>query len=129
MTSQNRSSQLDVRDCGLADFRGTLDLQHRLVEQRRAAEIGDTVIIVEHRPVITLGARQTANKLLVSRDDLAGKDIDVVEIRRGGGTTAHNPGQIVFYPIPLDNIIQRPNRPQTLLWSKNRFHTQANLPL
>jgi lipoic acid synthetase len=91
--------QLTIRDCGLEGFRETLELQHKLVEQRRQNEIGDTVLIVEHQPVITLGARQSANKLLIERGKLAAKGIDVVEIRRGGGATAHNPGQIVFYPI------------------------------
>jgi lipoic acid synthetase len=90
---------LRIRDCGLENFRETLELQHRLVEQRRQNEIGDTVLIVEHQPVITLGARQNANKLLIERDKLAAKGIDIVEIRRGGGATAHNPGQLVFYPI------------------------------
>jgi lipoic acid synthetase len=90
---------LQIRDCGLEDYRETLELQHRLVEQRRQNEIGDTVLIVEHQPVITLGARQSANKLLIDKEELAKRGIDVVEIRRGGGATAHNPGQIVFYPI------------------------------
>jgi len=90
---------LQIRDCGLEDYRKTLEMQHQLVEQRRENEIGDTVLIVEHQPVITLGARQSANKLLIEPTKLAEKGIDVVEIRRGGGTTAHNPGQIVFYPI------------------------------
>ncbi|MCJ7729173.1 MAG: lipoyl(octanoyl) transferase LipB [Sedimentisphaerales bacterium] len=90
---------LQVRDRGLEDYRKTLEMQHRLVEQRRNNEIGDTVLIVEHQPVITLGARQSANKLLIEPAKLAQKGIEVVEIRRGGGTTAHNPGQIVFYPI------------------------------
>ena len=100
-TAGQRASTLtpDIRDCGLADFHSILDLQHRLVEQRRQNEIGDTILIVEHQPVITLGARQSANKLLIERDKLAAKGIDIVEIRRGGGATAHNPGQIVFYPI------------------------------
>jgi lipoyl synthase len=89
----------DIRDCGLAYFHSVLDLQHRLVEQRRQNEIGDTILIVEHQPVITLGTRQSANKLLIGRDKLTAKGIDVVEIRRGGGATAHNTGQIVFYPI------------------------------
>jgi len=62
-------------------------------------KIPDTILIVEHYPVITLGARQSANKLLVGEEELAKNNIDVVETRRGGGTTAHNPGQIVFYPI------------------------------
>jgi len=39
------------------------------------------------------------NKLLISREKLAEKNIDVVQIRRGGGVTAHNPGQLVFYPV------------------------------
>jgi lipoic acid synthetase len=90
---------LQIHDCGLENFRETLEVQHRLVEQRRQNEIGDTVLIVEHQPVITLGARQNANKLLIERDKLITQGIDVVEIRRGGGATAHNPGQIVFYPI------------------------------
>ena len=74
-------------------------MQKQLQEERRAGRIGDTVLIVEHRPVITLGARKSANKLLVSPDELARRGVDVVEIRRGGGSTAHNPGQLVFYPI------------------------------
>jgi lipoic acid synthetase len=90
---------LQIRDCGLGDYREVLELQQRLVEQRRRGETGDTVLIVEHRPVITLGVRQNANTLLAERGKLAEKGIDVVEIRRGGGATAHNPGQIVIYPI------------------------------
>ena len=94
-----RCNSIQIRDCGLENFRETLEVQHKLVEQRRQNEIGDTVLIVEHQPVITLGARQNANKLLIERDKLITQGIDVVEIRRGGGATAHNPGQIVFYPI------------------------------
>jgi len=90
---------LHIIDCGLADYREVLTRQHELCEQRRRDEIPNTVLIVEHPPVITLGARRSANKLLVDRDELARRGIDVVEIRRGGGTTAHNPGQLVFYPI------------------------------
>jgi len=99
LESKIHCEPLRIRDCGLEGFRETLELQHRLVEQRRQNEIGDTVLIVEHEPVITLGARQSANKLLIELDKLAAKGIDIVEIRRGGGATAHNPGQIVFYPI------------------------------
>ncbi len=90
---------LEIIDCGLADYSETLSKQHELCTKRRLGQIPDTVLIVEHKPVVTLGARQSANKLVLDKDELAGKGIDVVEIRRGGGTTAHNPGQIVFYPI------------------------------
>jgi len=92
-------SSLCIRDCGVAEYRGVLELQGQLQERRRAGEIGDTVLIVEHPAVITLGARKTANRLLVNAGELARRGIDVVEIRRGGGATAHNPGQLVFYPI------------------------------
>jgi lipoyl(octanoyl) transferase len=80
-------------------YHPALELQLQLAEQRRRHEIPDTVLILEHQPVITLGARQTANKLLAGPADLAAKGISLVETRRGGGITAHNPGQVVFYPI------------------------------
>lgn len=92
-------NSLHIIDCGLSDYREILQLQHQLQEKRRLDEIQNTVLIVEHLPVITLGARQSANKLLANREDLAQKHIDIVDIRRGGGTTAHNPGQLIFYPI------------------------------
>jgi lipoate-protein ligase B len=92
-------SYVTVQDCGLTKYREALALQQRLQEERRAGRIKDTVLIVEHPPVITLGARKSANKLLVDQDELTRRGIELVEIRRGGGTTAHNLGQLVFYPI------------------------------
>lgn len=92
-------SGLTIRDLGLAAYRDVLALQRQLAEDRRSGACGDTVLIVEHPPVITLGARKSANKLLVNEEELQRRGIDLVEIRRGGGTTAHNPGQLVFYPI------------------------------
>jgi lipoic acid synthetase len=92
-------SSLHIIDCGLADYQQVLQQQHQLHKERQQGKIPNTVLITEHPPVITLGARQSANKLLASRSDLAQQNIDVVDIRRGGGTTAHNPGQLVFYPI------------------------------
>lgn len=96
-TEKNR--RIEVIDCGLAEFRGVLERQKRAVEQRRVQSISDTVFVVEHPPVITLGARKSANMLITSETELAQQGIDLVPIRRGGGTTAHNPGQLVFYPI------------------------------
>ena len=74
-------------------------MQLELCEKRQANEIDNTVLIVEHPPVITLGARKSENKLMCSKAALCAKGIDVVQVRRGGGTTAHNPGQVVLYPI------------------------------
>ena len=99
MTKQETKSLLNIRDCGLAYYRQILQLQQHLRIQRQQNEIPDTVLIVEHPAVITFGARQSSNRLLINRDDLTQKNIDIVEVRRGGGTTAHNPGQLVFYPI------------------------------
>jgi len=99
LAHQKTGSALVIRDCGHAEYRQVLALQQELQEQRRAGQIPDTVLIVEHPAVITLGARKSANRLLVGSEELAGRGIDVVEIRRGGGATAHNPGQLVFYPI------------------------------
>jgi lipoyl(octanoyl) transferase len=93
------AEQIRISDCGLAKYGEILEKQHQLHEDRLLGKIPDTILIVEHYPVITLGARQSANKLLVGEEELAKNNIDVVETRRGGGTTAHNPGQIVFYPI------------------------------
>ena len=97
--NQTDRRTLAIIDCGIADYDEILTQQNTLHEQRQAGEIGDTVLIVEHTPVITLGARQSANRLLTNPDDLAQHGIHCVQIRRGGGTTAHNPGQLVFYPI------------------------------
>jgi lipoyl(octanoyl) transferase len=99
MTIDAQHSVLTIRDVGLADYRQVLALQKQLQNERRAGQIGDTVLIAEHPPVITLGARKSANKLLAETEELIRRGIDVVEIRRGGGATAHNPGQLVFYPI------------------------------
>jgi len=99
VAEQDKNCLLHIRDCGLADYRQILQTQQLLREKRHQNAIPNTVLIVEHPAVITLGARQSSNKLLFSRDDLAQKHIDVVDVRRGGGTTAHNPGQLVFYPI------------------------------
>lgn len=93
------AERIRIFDCGLTDYREVLQRQHQLHEDRLLGKIPDTILIVEHRPVITFGARQSANKLLVAAEQLAKNNIDVVETRRGGGTTAHNPGQLVFYPI------------------------------
>lgn len=90
---------LEIRDCGLADYRDTLKLQQDLVRKRQQGTITNSALIVEHPAVVTFGARRSMNKLLVAREELEKLDIDVVDIRRGGGTTAHNPGQLVFYPI------------------------------
>jgi len=78
-----------------------LELQKRLAEQRRAGEIEDVLLLVEHPPVLTLGVRGDGGRshILVSEAELSARHIDVFETRRGGDITYHGPGQIVGYPI------------------------------
>ena len=95
----NKTAKLAVYDCATTKYRPTHEMQLELVEKRIANEIQNTVLLLEHYPTITLGANKKENKLLQTPEQLAQKNIDIVEVRRGGGTTAHNPGQIVIYPI------------------------------
>jgi len=98
-TEHSKKLRLEVKDLGLTHFHETLELQYDLVEKLRQNLISNTVLIVSHYPVITLGARGSANVLLTDRKKLPALGIALAKVRRGGGTTAHNPGQIVFYPV------------------------------
>lgn len=81
------------------DYKEALDLQFRLLEKRQKEIIGDTLIIVEHPPVITLGKNAKKENILFSKEYLEEKGVDLVEINRGGDVTYHGPGQIVGYAI------------------------------
>ena len=93
------SVPLTIRDCEQMPYEQALQLQMDLCAQRQQDAIKNTVLIVEHPAVITLGARKSENKLLTDEAIIRNEGIDLVRVGRGGGTTAHNPGQLVFYPI------------------------------
>ena len=93
------TGKLDIVDLGTKPYAEVLDLQLDLCQKRQSDAIENTVLMVEHPAVITLGARKSENKLLTDEGCLRDKGIEVVRVGRGGGTTAHNPGQLVFYPI------------------------------
>jgi len=75
------------------------ELQHRLFEARRAGRIGDTILFLEHEPVITLGRGTQPPNLLASSTELKDAGMRVVTTGRGGDITLHAPGQLVAYPI------------------------------
>jgi lipoyl(octanoyl) transferase len=75
------------------------DLQKHLWSERLAERIPDTLLLLEHTPVITLGRSADAENIRSSRDDLKTKGIDVVDVDRGGDVTYHGPGQITGYLI------------------------------
>jgi lipoyl(octanoyl) transferase len=81
-------------------YADALALQHRLVEDRRAGQIPDTLLLVEHPHVLTLGVRQGGrDHVLVSEEILSARGIELHHTGRGGDVTYHGPGQVVGYPI------------------------------
>ena len=92
---------LDVRRLGRVEYGEALELQRTLVEARRSGKIGDTLLLLEHPPVITLGARSRGARtnVVASGDALQAAGVAVHETGRGGDVTYHGPGQLVGYPI------------------------------
>ncbi|HZJ69625.1 MAG TPA: lipoyl(octanoyl) transferase LipB [Planctomycetota bacterium] len=85
----------EVRDLGRLAYHEAWELQKRLVAQRHAGEAPDTLLVVEHEPVITVG-RGAKGEVLTAG---AATPTPVVAVERGGQATWHGPGQIVVYPI------------------------------
>jgi len=92
---------LSFRRLGLVPYAEALALQEQLVNERRAGSLGDTVLLLEHPPVITRGVRnrQSAANLVASADELDRQGVELFETGRGGDITYHGPGQLVGYPI------------------------------
>jgi len=89
-----------IAELGTQPYRPILDLQHRLVEELHEGTLEtDTVLLLEHEPVFTLGHNGGRENLTVSEEVLKQKGIEVVETERGGNITYHGPGQIIAYPI------------------------------
>jgi lipoyl(octanoyl) transferase len=92
---------LDVRRLGTIPYAEALELQRSLVDDRRAGRIPDTLLLLQHPHVLTLGVRGDGGRshILATADTLAARGIAVHETGRGGDITYHGPGQIVGYPI------------------------------
>jgi lipoyl(octanoyl) transferase len=99
---------LEVRKLGLVPYEEGLELQRTLVEARKAGTIPDQLLLLQHPPVITLGAkvRNDRSHVLASDDALDDAGVAVFEAGRGGDVTYHGPGQLVGYPI----VDLRPDR-------------------
>ena len=89
------SQKILIQDLGFKKYKSVLSLQKKLQKQRIAGNTQDTLILVEHEPVYTLGKNANRHHLLQSRD----KSVEVYNIKRGGDVTFHGPGQLVGYPI------------------------------
>lgn len=93
--------ELAVHWLGTVPYVKGLERQHALVEDRRAGRVPDTLLLLEHPHVITLGVKREAARSHVQAtpDELEARGVDVVEAGRGGDVTYHGPGQLVAYPV------------------------------
>jgi lipoyl(octanoyl) transferase len=84
-----------------------LALQNARHARVASGEIDDTLFLLEHEPVITLGRNSGDGHVLVSRDRLTAEGVEVFETGRGGDVTYHGPGQLVGYPILSLRVCER----------------------
>ena len=89
------NTQIDIQDLGKLLYKKTWNYQKDLLKKRSNNEINDTLILVEHEPVFTLGKNADENHILQNSPD----NLKTYHIERGGDVTYHGPGQLVGYPI------------------------------
>lgn len=90
---------IHVLHLGQIPYQTALELQRTLLQLRKADRIENTLLLLEHPPVITLGRNAKLENVLASPEFLAQRGVELFEIDRGGDVTFHGPGQLVAYPI------------------------------
>ena len=95
INSNLANTQIEIQDLGKLLYKKTWNYQKELLKKRSKNEINDTLILVEHEPVFTLGKNADENHILQNYPD----NIKTYQIERGGDVTYHGPGQLVGYPI------------------------------
>lgn len=90
---------ISVVQLGTVDYATGLRLQQQLVVLRKEEKICDVLLLLEHKPVITLGRNAKAANVVASLERLTQRGVELFETNRGGDVTFHGPGQIVGYPI------------------------------
>lgn len=91
--------QLDIIHMGRIEYQRALEYQYELLEKRRRDEIPDTLLLLEHDPVVTLGKRGKDTDMLIPEAELRERGVEIARIDRGGQATYHGPGQLVGYMI------------------------------
>ncbi|AXC13573.1 Octanoate-[acyl-carrier-protein]-protein-N-octanoyltransferase [Acidisarcina polymorpha] len=90
---------LNLLQLGRITYAEALTLQRQLVELRHQQRIDNTLLLLEHPPVLTLGRNSQRQNILADDELLGRRGVEVHEINRGGDVTYHGPGQLVGYPI------------------------------
>lgn len=94
------SLPLQVRRLGLVPYAEGLELQRTLVEDRKAGRIPDTLLLLQHPHVVTIGVKKDGRShIIATPEQLSSRGVEVFETGRGGDVTYHGPGQLVGYPI------------------------------
>jgi len=90
---------LHLLQLGRIPYEEGLRIMREVADARKAGRVGDTLLLMEHPPVLTLGRNATRANILASDDLLKLKGVTLHETNRGGDVTYHGPGQLVGYPI------------------------------
>lgn len=90
---------INLLHLGRVPFGEALALQQQIIAARKQNLIADTLLLLEHPPVLTLGRNSNRTNILASDELLAQRGVELHEINRGGDVTYHGPGQLVGYPI------------------------------
>lgn len=99
MSGATTARTLAVRRLGSVSYGDALELQARLVRERRAGEVPDTLLLLQHPHVITKGTGTHPENILLDEAERARRGIELFDAGRGGDVTYHGPGQLVGYPI------------------------------
>lgn len=105
---------IECIDAGIVPYEKALEWQQRLAVKRQKEEIPDSVILLEHPPVFTIGRRDSSSDFLIPTNQLAEKGLAHFKTDRGGRVTYHGPGQLVVYLI--FNIRKHGNSVPHFVW-------------
>jgi lipoyl(octanoyl) transferase len=97
---RTRPRAVQVRRLGLVPYADGLELQRALVDDRKAGRIPDTLLLLQHPHVVTIGVKKDGRShIIATPEQLSSRGVEVFETGRGGDVTYHGPGQLVGYPI------------------------------
>ena len=86
-------------DIGLMDYNNAFELQLKIFDIIRQEDMAGCILLLEHKPVITIGNSRSRKNIISSEESLRSQGIELIQSNRGGDVTFHGPGQLVCYPI------------------------------